>query len=216
MRAINDMVGLCDETIIINDPIQQSEKIKENIYYYFNAKYARENNLATIQTGEKVDADLNKDFKEALPIDITIWKYIEKIIDFDDNGAIVNNIKHLRGATMRMLRGTSGAPQFNILKSYSLYFLSSITPNSEALIKEAIEELKIGINSWNELEPSTFNFEEFFLRFKENIRRHIGEIPDELFGDVDDDYYTTKNLNWIKKFNPKFLKEYNNGITTGN
>ena len=216
MRAINDMVGLCDETIIINDPIQQSEKIKENIYYYFNAKYARENNLATIQTGEKVDADLNKDFKEALPIDITIWKYIEKIIHFDDNGAIVNNIKHLRGATMRMLRGTSGAPQFNILKSYSLYFLSSITPNSEALIKEAIEELKIGINSWNELEPSTFNFEEFFLRFKENIRRLIGAIPDELFGDVDDDYYTTKNLNWIKKFNPKFLKDYSDADTNSN
>lgn len=215
-RAINDMVGLCDETIIINDPIQQSEKIKENIYYYFNAKYARENNLATIQTGEKVDADLNKEFKEALPIDKTIWKYIEKIIDFDDNGAIVNNIKHLRGATMRMLRGTSGAPQFNILKSYSLYFLSSITPNSEALIKEAIEELKIGINSWSELEPSTFNFEEFFLRFKENIRRHIGEIPDELFGDVDDDYYTTKNLTWLKEFNPKFLKDYSNADTNSN
>jgi superfamily II DNA helicase RecQ len=212
-RAIDDMVGLCDETILINDPIQQSEKIKENIYYYFNAKYARESNFATIEGGEKIDADLNKDFKEAMPIDETIWKYIEKIIAFDDNGAIVNNIKHLRGATMRMLRGTSGAPQFNILKAYSLYLLSD---NSPQLIPEAIEELKIGINSWSELEPDTFNFEEFFLRFKENIKRHIGEIPDELFGDVDDDYYTTKNLNWIKKFNPKFLKEYNNGITTSN
>lgn len=212
-RAIDDMVGLCDETIVVADPIEQSKKIKENIYYYFNAKYSREGNVAQTETGETVDADLNKDFVYDLPIEETIWKYIEKIIDFDDNGAIVNNIKHLRGATMRMLRGTSGAPQFNILKSYSLYLLS---PNSPQLVKEAIEELKIGINSWSELEPDTFNFEEFFLRFKENIKRHIGEIPDELFGDVDDDYYTTKNLNWIKKFNPKFLKDYSNAITTSN
>jgi len=212
-RAIDDMVGLCDETIVVADPIEQSKKIKENIYYYFNAKYSREGNVAQTETGETIDADLNKDFVYNLPIEETIWKYIEKIIDFDDNGAIVNNIKHLRGATMRMLRGTSGAPQFNILKSYSLYLLS---PNSQQLVKEAIEELKIGINSWSELEPDTFNFEEFFLRFKENIKRHNGEIPDELFGDVDDDYYTTKNLNWIKKFNPKFLNDYSNAITTSN
>ncbi|MBS0645311.1 MAG: ATP-dependent DNA helicase RecQ [Verrucomicrobia bacterium] len=212
-RAIDDMVGLCEETILIDEPIEQSKKIKENIYYYFNAKYSREGNVAQTETGEKVDADLNKEFVDDLPIEETIWKYIEKIIDYDDNGAIINNIKHLRGATMRMLRGTSGAPQFNILKSYSLYLLS---PNSPQLVKEAIEELKIGINSWSELEPDTFNFEEFFLRFKVNIKRHIGEIPDELFGDVDDDYYTTKNLNWIKKFNPKFLKDYSNAITTSN
>lgn len=212
-RALDDMVGLCDETIVVADPIEQSNKIKENIYYYFNAKYSREGNVAQTETGETADADLNKDFVNDLPIEETIWKYIEKIIDFDDNEAIVNNIKHLRGATMRMLRGTSGAPQFNILKAYSLYLLSD---NSPQLIPEAIEELKIGINSWSELEPDTFNFEKFFFRFKENIKRHIGEISDELFGDIDDDYYTTKNLNWLKKFNPKFLKEYNNGITTIN
>lgn len=212
-RAIDDMVGLCDETIEVTDPIEQSKKIKDYIYYYFNAKYSRVGNVAQTKSGETIDADLNKDFVNNLPIDETIWKYIEKIIDFDDNGAIVNNIKHLRGATMRMLRGTSGAPQFNILKSYSLYLLSG---NSLLLIKEAIEELKIGINSWSELEPETFIFEEFFLRFKENIKRHIGEIPDELFGDIDDDHYTTKNLNWLKKFKPKFLKDYNNAITSSN
>ena len=60
-------------------------------------------NMAQTKTGETVDADLNKDFVNDLPIEETIWKYIEKIIDFDDNGAIINNIKHLRGATMRML-----------------------------------------------------------------------------------------------------------------
>jgi superfamily II DNA/RNA helicase len=212
-RAIDDMVGLCDETIVVADPIEQSKKIKENIYYYFNAKYSRGGNLAQTETGETVDADLNKDFVNDLPIEETIWKYIERIIDFDDNGAIVNNIKHLRGATMRMLRGTSGAPQFNILKSYSLYLLS---PNSPQLVKEAIEELKIGINSWSELESDTFNFEVFFLRFKENIKRHIGETPDELFGDVDDDYYITKNLNWMKKFNSKFLKDYSNADPASN
>lgn len=212
-RAINDMIGLCDETIVFKDPILQSEKIKENIYYYFNAKYARENNLATNQIGGKVDADLNKDFKDGLPIDETIWKYIENIIDFDDNGAIINNIKHLRGATMRMLRGTSGAPQFNILKAYSLYILS---PSSRQLMLEAIEELKIGIQKWNDLEPDKFDFEPFFLRFKANLKRHLRAIPDEMFGDIDDDYYTTKNLNWFKKFNPKFLKDYNNANTNSN
>lgn len=213
-RAIDDMVGLCEETIMVEDPFDQSKKIKENIYYYFNAKYAREGNMSQTQTGEIVDADLNRDFVYDLPIEKTIWKYIEDVIDYDDNGQIINNIKHLRGATMRMLRGTSGTPQFNILKAYSLYFLSSITPNSAELIKEAIHELKTGINDWFEIEPDVFNFESFFLRFKGNLTRHIGELSDELFGDVDDDYYTNKNLNWLVKFNSRFLKEYNNAITT--
>ncbi len=212
-RAIDDMVELCEETILVSDPIEQSKKIKENIYYYFNAKYSREGNVAQTETGETVDADLKKDFDYDLPIDETIWKYIEKIIDFDDNGAIINNIKHLRGATMRMLRGTSGSPQFNILKAYSLYILS---PSSPKLLKEAIEELKIGIQKWYELEPDKFNFEIFFIKFKSNIKRHLGEIPDEMFGDVEDDYYTTKYLTLFKKFNYKFLKNYSNAVTTSN
>ncbi len=212
LRAIDDMVGLCEETIVVADPFEQSKKIKENIYYYFNAKYSREENEAQTETGEKVDADLNKDFVNDLPIEETIWKYIERIIDFDDNGAIINNIKHLRGATMRMLRGTSGAPQFNILKSYSLYHLST---NSPQLVKEAIEELKIGINTWSELEPDTFNFEDFFLRFKANIKRHC-DVTDEIFGDIDDDYYLTKNIKWLKKFNAKILKENKYAFTTSN
>jgi len=108
---------------------------------------------------------------------------------------------------MRMLRGTIGAPQFNILKAYSLFILSSITPESQEIIKEAIKELKIGVNNWNDIESDTFNFAKFFLRFRENLRRHIGEIPDEFFSDIADDFYTTKNLKWLKNFNNKFFKD---------
>ena len=166
-----------------------------------------------IESGEIIDADLNVDFINDLPIEETVWKYIENIIDYDDNGAIINNIKHLRGATMRMLRGTSGAPQFNILKSYSLYILSQ---NSPQLIKEAIEELKTGVKEWYELEPLNFNFEKFFFRFRDNIKRHLGVIPEDMFGDIDDEYYTIKNLAWMKNFNNKFLNNNNNAITTSN
>jgi ATP-dependent DNA helicase RecQ len=203
LRAIDDMVNLCNESIRIADPVEQSERIKENIYYYFNAKYTRRGNKATLTDGTEIDADLNFDFENNTPISDTIWKYIENVIRFDDNNAIINNIKHLRGASMRMLRSRTGTPQYNILKAFALFILSANVPN---LLEEAQNELAQGMLLWHETDPHTFNFNAFYQRFKQNIETHLGQQNDDFFGNPEDYFLVSKNLAWLKNFNHKFLK----------
>ncbi len=203
LRAIDDMVNLCNESINITDPLLQSERIKENIYYYFNAKYTRKDNKALTSDGAFINADLNFDSEQGLSFNDTIWKYIEIIIPFDDNGAIINNLKHLRGASMRMLRSRTGSPQYNILKAFCLFALSKNIPD---LLEEAQQELSAGILLWDEIEGDKFNFSEFYLRFKQNIFNHLGAKDDLFFGNPDDYFLVTRNLNWLKKFNQKLSK----------
>lgn len=213
-RAIDDMINLCEQAIKIDDPFEQSTLIKDNIYYYFNAKYAREGNMALTENGEEISADLYEDFTREIPIDEVVWKYIEKIIPYDDNGQIINNLKHLRGATMRMLRGTSGAPQFNILKAFSLLALSPNTPDPEELIREAFEEMVTGFQEWNELSPETFDLENILEQFKINLAAHVEDFSEEFFENLVAAFYIRDQLEWLTQFNETFLKEYSNGDTS--
>lgn len=209
-RAIDDMANLCLENMDNPDPIQQSEAIKEQIYYYFNAKYSRSGNIADTADGKSISADMNQDFEDA-EIGEIVWKYIEKVIDYDDGGQVLTNVKHLRGATMRMLRGVTGAPQFNVLKAYANLFLASKTTRFETLQSEAIKELTFGITEWSKLD-SNFEFHGFMNRFEENLTRHIGLIPEGLFDDVEDNYLLDKNIEWTRSFANQLLEEQEDAI----
>jgi ATP-dependent DNA helicase RecQ len=213
--AIYDMVRLCEDAITENNPLQQSEKIKENIFYYFNSKYSRVGNMAKTSRGE-INADLNSEIKLNINnknISKTIWYYIEDVIPNDTTAEFKNNIKHLRGATTKLLNSKiASLPHINILKSYSLFILSM---DSAELKKEAIKEFKFGIKEWNENFP-VLNFEQFFKRFKNDIKNKYNHINDEYFEDIDDEYQTSLNLKWIKEFNKSFLIGYNNAITRSN
>lgn len=215
-RAIDDMVELCEDGIKEPDEEKQSEIIKERIYYYFNAKYTKVNNVAIGKDGKQIPANMESDFGH-LSIEETIWKYIEQIIDYDDGGAIINNIKHLRGATMRMLRAKgNGAPQFNILKSYALFILSKDLPH---LVEEAITELEMGIMEWSKLlsnDKASIDPTRFVAKFRSNIERHIGKLPDKHFANAEDLFISSALLNWMRTFKTKFLKDYNDAITTSN
>ena len=215
-RAIDDMDNLCKEWVSSDTTItnlDQSEKIKEFIYYYFNAKYSRKGNQANIGGGKFISADMKKDVENNRNIDETIWEYIEEIVEKDDNRGFINNIKHLRGATMRMLRAYEKYPQFMILKAYSLYILSVKVPQ---LRSEADIELISGLVMWNNEEKGKLDLNKFIKRFKENLARHIKPLPIDYFNDIEDELYSTINLKWMKNFNKEFLKNYNNAITTGN
>lgn len=215
-RAIDDMDNLCKEMVSTKTAItnlDQSEKIKEFIYYYFNAKYSRKGNQADVGGRIFVNADMTKDVENKRSIDETIWEYIEEIVEKDDNRGFINNIKHLRGATMRMLRAYEKYPQFMILKAYSLYILSVNVPQ---LRSEADIELTKGLLEWSKKVDDKLDLNRFLARFKVNLARHIKPFPTDYFNEIEDDLYSTINLEWMKKFNEKFLKNYNNAITTGN
>lgn len=215
--AIYDMRDLCEDALESEDPIEQSEKIKERIFYYFNSKYAKVGNKAKTIKGE-IEADLNQEVASGLKIDSkqlnkTIWRYIEDIIPNDTTAEFKNNIKHLRGATTKMLNSKiASQPQMNILKSYALFILSFDSPQ---LKDEAIKEFKMGIHKWNTNFP-LLDFEALFTRFKDNIKNKYTHINDDYFDDIDDEYCSEENLKWLSEFNDKFLNGYTHAITTSN
>lgn len=108
-----------ETSINIKDPLEQNKYAKDEIYYYFNAKYSRPD-YVEVATGE--NASLFTDYLDEMGIVDTIEKYFRLVNDVR-TGQLITNIKHLRGSTMRILRSYD-RPQFRILKSYSLFVLA--------------------------------------------------------------------------------------------
>ena len=99
--AMADMVRLCQNALVIKDPIEQSEAVKSEIYYYFNAKYSRPQNNAIVDGGESMPACLPAE-RDSDIYEVT-RRYI-RFADGDTTGSFKNNLKHLRGAAQRTIR----------------------------------------------------------------------------------------------------------------
>lgn len=202
LQAINDMHNLCKDALMHNDPVEQSMEIKDHVYYYFNAKYSRDDYRAEVGE-ENIPASLPED-REKLGIGDTIWKYIE-IIDIDDSGELKNNIKHLRGAAMRMLRSYPNEPHYLILKAFALIILSDVTP---VLATEGIREMSRGLVEWKGIEAE-LDIVEMLSKIKQKILEHIElENIEEVFNDIEDHVYAEYYAGWTSKFSEQFLNNY--------
>ncbi|WP_313977966.1 DEAD/DEAH box helicase [Xanthocytophaga flavus] len=199
LQAIDDMVRLCQTAISIADPLDQNRYIKDEIYYYFNAKYSRPGyREVAIDKGASMVDDLNKE----LDINKTIEKYI-KLVEDERTGQFITNIKHLRGSTMRMLRSHPGKPQYRILKSFSLFILADSIPT---VLDEAKEELVGGLIEWKSNEIAQLHVWLFIAEFKKKLKGHIVSYKvDEVFDDIEDYYYAIYYSEWTTKFSEKFL-----------
>lgn len=201
LQAIDDMVKLCQNSIKIPDPIEHNKFIKDEIYYYFNAKYSRDN---FIESAIGEEASLLKDYNEVLSIKKTIDKYINLVHNYK-TGELITNLKHLRGSTIRMIRSYD-EPQFRILKAYSLFILAD---SIKSLVDEAKEELVKGLINWKQNENDELNVPAFIIEFKNKLNIHIlrPEFTTE-FDDIEDIYYSMYYASWIKKFNNRILENY--------
>lgn len=100
MRSIDDMILACEYGLRDNG----NEELKEFIYLYFNSKYARQNYSYNSRTnGKEVSASLLTDVSEKDFNFKIVWKYIEAVNE-DRSGSQIDNSKHLRGATILLLR----------------------------------------------------------------------------------------------------------------
>ena len=201
LQAIDDMVRLCQNSIEIKDPIKQNKFIKDEIYYYFNAKYSR---LDYTEHSIGEEASLLKDYHDGLGIEETISKYL-RLVDDERTGELITNIKHLRGSAMRLLRSFE-KPQYRILKSFSLFILADTI---RSIVAEAKEELVRGLIDWKQNEEPELNVQLFILEFKERLSKHVirSEFETE-FNDIEDMYYSMYYSKWTKTFNDKFLENY--------
>jgi ATP-dependent DNA helicase RecQ len=210
LQAIQDMVSLCQTSIKIEDLFEQNKYVKDEIYYYFNAKYSRfgyqekwvEKNKQGKLIEQSIQASLPDDLRDDLSIQETIDKYID-LIENEHTGEFISNIKHLRGSAMRMLRSNPDKPDYRILKAFSLFIMAD---SIFSLIDEAKEELVKGLIYWKENENRKLNVEEFIITFKNKIKYHILNYDvEEAFEDIEDLFYAQYYHSWVKEFNVKFI-----------
>ncbi|KOY51935.1 Helicase domain-containing protein [Polaribacter dokdonensis DSW-5] len=209
-QAINDIINMCELALTKKDVFSQTEIIKDEIFYYFNAKYSRRENFADVirnkkgkEIRTKIPASLIADKEKGVLPDVLIKKYIDLMQD-DVSASFKNNIKHLRGACMRMLRVNPDSYLFKMLKSYTLFILSDITP---ALLDQAINELYEGILAWYK-EPDQDALESTLDYIRQEL---INQIKNK---DIHNKYEQTivaANLeyysNWTKEFTDKFTEQ---------
>ena len=199
--AIDDMIRLCQTAISEENPMRQNQIIKDEIYYYFNAKYSRPGFLE-IAIGEY--ASMIDDDSEEMDVKSFITKYI-RLVEDSRTGQLLTNIKHLRGSAMRMLRSKPDKPEFRILKSFSLFILGDTVMD---LIKEAKLELVKGLIDWKRNEDENLNVQAFIIYFKNTVSAHILNYNvEEAFNDIENHYYALYYANWTANFNRKFLTQ---------
>lgn len=201
LRSIEDMILACEIGMQANG----NEELKDFIHLYFNSKYAKENHEID---GENYSLTIDTDNAKEYDFDI-LWKYI-KATTIDPSGAQKDNTKHLRGATLRLLRTEPRNGALLLLKAYSLFVLGiGINKNIE---NEAKESLTLGFKLFRDkyinltFEELSQNIEKYKRKIIDNANnsREVTKILDVIIEEL----YLEFHNDWLKKFNEKYLMEY--------
>ena len=174
-RATDEIESMLNTSITedryVNDWYEQNLFIKEQIYFYFNAKYAR--------IGFKINGkpfSLLDDYKdEGISKENILEKYLNV---FRLDGTEQNNYKHMMGSCKKILRSLSETDMNNewllrLLKAFAMYSV-----NNASYILEANEELESGFDNLykdeafheNDFEFIKPIFKRYFEKLKENIQ----------------------------------------------
>lgn len=198
LQAIDDMVKLCQTSILIENPETQNNYIKDEIYYYFNAKYSRR---GYAEKNGDLPASMPDDYDNDFMLEKCINKYIALVEDIE-TGEFISNIKHLRGSCMKMLRQYPDRPEFRILKAFTLFILAD---SILGLLAEAKDEFIQSLIDWKKID-NDFSPLEFSKYFMNRIEEHIlnYDIKTE-FQDIEDAFYSSYYANWTSKFANHFL-----------
>lgn len=192
-KSIDAMESAC---IVGLDDQQGSKGFKEFIDLYMNSKYARPQFLPEdTKDGEISSLEIIND-------------YIDRITT--DAGGEINNLKHLRGATTRLITQSIKYSEnyvLHILKAFSILALE-VQYETEVFIQEAKENFTFGFLKMVEDENLTTDeasviFNNFVKRFNDfdfRISEEIQDLKGYLFLKI--------NTNWTKNFTNKFAENY--------
>lgn len=182
-RATDEIENILNTSITepnhVTDWFQQNLYIKEQIYFYFNAKYAR--------IGFKINGkpfSLLDDYQEHLMSKQEILdKYLEV---YREDGTEQNNYKHMMGSCKKILRSLSETDLNNewllrLLKAFSMYSV-----NNASYISEANAELELGFDNLykdvsfhgNDFEIIEPIFENYFAKLHSNIQEDNPSFKD--------------------------------------
>ena len=182
-RATDEIENVLNTSITnptyIADWYQQNHFIKEQIYFYFNAKYAR---IAFKITGQPYS--LLDDYQgEVMSKEEILNKYLGV---FRLDGTEQNNYKHMMGSCKKILRSLSETDLNNewllrLLKAFSMYSV-----NNASYISEANSELEMGFDNLysdegfhkNDFEIIEPIFESYFKKLHNNIQEENPSFKD--------------------------------------
>lgn len=176
-NAIVSMQDACEE-----GKEKGIDSFREYLNLYFNSKYYPELRDKT-NLGREAPFELIKEY-----IDIT-------------EGA-VDNIKHLRGAVIRLLNEYPDNATLILLKTFCLYMLEQ---NNERFLTEANEGFQKGFEIFKEMEELSF------IEMTERVENYCG-----LIGQLNVDLqpllvqqtnllFANHHLTWLKNFNNNFM-----------
>ena len=167
-QGIEDMVRLCDLAVTLPDVYAQNAYIKDEIFYYFNAKYSRVGYKERTDQGE-LTASLSDDVKNGEAIRPTIRKFTD-LVENAETGEFVGNVKHMRGSVMRLLRDDPDNVACLILKAFALFCLADYV---DQLKSEAISSLEKGLEIWLNHKTELVDVPEFIDWFKSILSKHV-------------------------------------------
>ena len=209
-QAIDDMLALCRTAVGIEDLTKQNLYIKDEIFYYFNAKYSRPGFVENV-TDERGDAQhqpasMPDDQNDTLPSEKFIDKYLD-LVENTDTGEFINNVKHLRGSCMRLLRSYPDEPHLLILKSFSLFVLSA---SVDSLRQEAVAEFVKGLSNWSQQADGgiieSFSPSEFVDQFSDRLSAHVEFATITVYlTEALEVFYASYYSKWLRNLNDKIL-----------
>jgi ATP-dependent DNA helicase RecQ len=175
---------------------------KEFIDLYFNSKYARrgysvngENKSLSDRTDEGKEQDIE-----------WVWEFII-ILRQDISGGEIDNLKHLRGACVRLLIPQPDNAVFHLLKAFSIFILE---PENNRLLDEASNSFAKGFIEFQKINDWSFervlNEAAIFKNYVLDFSTHKGIL------EIMDNQITILSIKvhseWLESFNAKFLIEY--------
>lgn len=183
-------IDAMEEACIVGLEENGSQKFKEFIDLYMNSKYARPQYLPS---------DTDKGLKAEFSI-------VEKYMDLvrTDVGEI-NNFKHLRGATTRLLVQRPDNFVFILLKSFSVILIEK---ESEDFIKEAqIDFISGFLKAQETTKEDIHSLKQKVDTFKQKINGFDLEAVEKI-EEVESALYLNLHSNWLTSFNNKFAGNY--------
>jgi ATP-dependent DNA helicase RecQ len=184
--AIDAMEKAC----IIGLQKDGSKKFKEFIDLYMNSKYARQEWLPTDTNNGKT-----AEFK-------VVERYMELM---RTEAGQINNFKHLRGATIRLLVEQNENFVFILLKSFSVFIIEK---ENEAFIKEAQTDFIKGfLKAQETTKDDIYTLKQKVDTFKTKVSGFDLEALEKI-EEVESALYLNLHSNWLTNFNNKFTNNY--------
>lgn len=179
--AIDAMDDACNIGIGENGELA----FREYLDVYFNSKYYP---VLVEETEE------GKEFS----IDL-VWKYI------DETEGNINNLKHLRGACVRLLTENPDNGALLLLKSFSLFLIDS---TNQLFAREAAEEAMYGFRIFKEFKEMDFDsFNNAIVTFKNSLLKYNSKL-DSTITEITELLLLNHHNTWLTQFNDKFITQY--------